>query len=233
VLNLVLCHHPPSWFLDHDAVDDAVNGRVKLQLFGHKHRQRCERVPEYMRFSAGAVNPDRTERDWRPGYNLIEVTIEGKGADRVVKVEAEVRHLQTAPEMFTALKTADQEEVWAHKMRFPARSRFGDTGTSITQSLNVAVPEKSAKDATEAKSPQGGGAEVAMNAPNTKNLVYRFSNLAVSQKREIAFKLKLITDADLNVPEPERYTKALKLASEKGLLDQLALEIERAEGENS
>jgi len=68
VLNLVMSHHPPRWFLDEDAVDGAVNDRAPLQFFGHEHRQRCIPTDGYIRFSAGAVNPERNEPEWKPGY---------------------------------------------------------------------------------------------------------------------------------------------------------------------
>ena len=40
VLNLVMAHHPPQWFVDHEEVEDAVNDKAPLQFFGHAHRQR-------------------------------------------------------------------------------------------------------------------------------------------------------------------------------------------------
>jgi len=43
VINLVMSHHPPDWFMDQDRVDDAINGRAALHFFGHKHRQRVHR----------------------------------------------------------------------------------------------------------------------------------------------------------------------------------------------
>jgi len=68
-----------------------------------------------------------------------------------------------------------------------------------------------------------------MSNPSTKNLVFRFWSLSVSQKRQVAFKLNLITDNDLDVPEPERYARALKLAAQRGQLEELAREIEQIE----
>jgi predicted MPP superfamily phosphohydrolase len=118
-INLVLCHHPPSWFLDKDQVNDDVNNRAALQLFGHKHKQRCTREQEYIRFSAGAVNPDRYEPDWCPGYNIIDLKVDGAGAGRGLQIRTNVRHLQRVPEMFTALQTAGGEAVWNH--RIPCR----------------------------------------------------------------------------------------------------------------
>ncbi len=100
VINLVMCHHPPDWLLDDDPVDDAVNGRAMAQFFGHKHRARITRDPEYIRFSAGAVNPDRNEPGWEPGYNLVNLRVTESDGKRNLEIEAHVLVLQTSPEMF-------------------------------------------------------------------------------------------------------------------------------------
>lgn len=71
VVNLVMCHHPPDWLSDGDRALDDINGRAAIHLFGHKHRQRIVRDSDYVTFSAGAVNPDRQEKDWRPSADLV------------------------------------------------------------------------------------------------------------------------------------------------------------------
>jgi calcineurin-like phosphoesterase family protein len=233
VLNLVISHHPPSWFMDEDEVDDAINNRVGIQMFGHKHRQRCARTPEYIRFSAGAVNPDRYEPDWRPGYNLIDLEVNGSGAHRGVQVRAHVRHLQNAPERFTALKTNQDEDIWTHQLSLPSYAPLGApravivvTPSATTHTATTIVDAANVPFSAQPDAPIAG---VTMSNPSTKNLVFRFWSLSVSQKREIAFKLNLISENDLNVPEPERYARALKLAAQRGQLEELAKEVEQVE----
>ena len=68
-----------------------------------------------------------------------------------------------------------------------------------------------------------------MSDESTRNLVYRFWNLTVSQRRDIALNLGLINRDELKVPEPERYGRALLRAGERGLLDQVAREIAQRE----
>src|ERR1700687_5427027 len=82
VVNAVMCHHPPDWFMDHDDIEDAVRGRAAIHFFGHKQRQRIHTDAGYVRFSSGAVNPDRYEIGWEPGYNLIELTTSEKDGVR-------------------------------------------------------------------------------------------------------------------------------------------------------
>lgn len=64
---------------------------------------------------------------------------------------------------------------------------------------------------------------------HTRNLIFRFWKLTGSQRREIALGLGLIQEKDLVIPEPERYGRALLLAGERGLLEQLANEIAKRE----
>ncbi|KQP11897.1 hypothetical protein ASF43_23380 [Pseudorhodoferax sp. Leaf267] len=71
--------------------------------------------------------------------------------------------------------------------------------------------------------------EADVTEPSTDNLVFRFWQLSGSQMRDIALELGLITKADLKVPPHQRYHSALKLAREKGLLVELAKEIEKRE----
>lgn len=229
VVNLVLCHHPPSWFADADDTDDNINDRAKLQFFGHKHRQRCTPTPAYMRFQAGAVNPDLQEKDWKPGYNLLNIEVIGEGAARSLDVRAYVRHFQKAPEMFVALQPARGQMVWTHRMPMPylapiASAMAGDAVQDPPYRPNViAEAVHNVAELLEVK------LEAKMSGPSTRNLVYRFWQLSIGERRDIALKLGLITDAELPVPEPERYAKALKEAAARSLLFELAKEIEHIE----
>jgi predicted MPP superfamily phosphohydrolase len=225
VVNLVLCHHPPDWFMDQDDASDAFCGRATIHMFGHKHRQRLQLDRQYARFSAGAVNPDRQELGWQPGYNLVEVHITGSGRDRKLTVEAHLRQWQTNPDKFRAVLTPEDESVFCHTIRFPGEERrVLPTVASETPVLNAVsptaeqVPEK--KSALDREHETNG--EAAMGDASTRNLVFRFWNLTASDRREITLQLGLIVEAELQLPEPERYGRALIRASERGKLEELA-----------
>lgn len=218
VLNLVMSHHPPHWFIDRDEVDDAVNARAPLQFFGHEHRQRCTQTPGYVRFSAGALHPDRNDHDWKPGYNLIDLEVVGEGQQRVVRVRAHVRQLQKYPERFIALTTPQGQDVWVSDIMFPNHA---------TRVVNPAQAQPAvAAEAPAAPAPVASSAEVAMSSPSTKGLVFRFWSLADSQKRGVMLKLKLITENDLESSDEELYDRGLRLAAQRGQLEELAREVE-------
>lgn len=231
VVNLVLCHHPPLWFSDRDDTDDNMNDRAKLQFFGHEHRQRCTPTPAYMRFQAGAVNPDVYERDWKPGYNLLDISVLGEGLNRTLDVRAHVRHFQKAPEMFVALRPDRFQEVWTHSMPLPHLPPLGAPAAKVEPI--APYPTTKVAEAVHAAAaiafPAEPKREVTMQGPSMRNLIYRFWDLSIAERRDIMLKLGLIDVADLRVPEPELYKKAFKQAAARGLLVELASEIERVE----
>ena len=225
VVNLVLCHHPPDWFLDMDDVDDAICGKSVVHLFGHKHRQRIIRDVDYLRLPAGAVNPDRREVGWLPGYNLIDLRIDGKGEDRVLKIEAHMLQWQSNPDMYRAVQTRQRQEVFRHHVAIPGRPAAASTHKADADSRDSSRESPpSREEAAEAD------VEPTMSDPTTRNLVFRFWNLTVSDRREISLKLGLIEESEIPLPEPERYGRALLRAGERGILPELAKEVAAREG---
>jgi len=229
-VNLVLCHHPPYWFSDHHDVDDKVNSRAMLQFFGHEHRQRCTRDKRYMRFAAGAVNPEAVELNWRPGYNLVDVEVSGDGQHRGVDIRAKVRHYQHMPEMFVPVMDGENQPDWTHRLPLPHSPSFQVQAPAAEAPLKHTEVATAARQAAAMMETDTPSPTKAMSTVNTRNLIFRFWNhLSISERREVALKLKLITTDDFSTPEPERYTRALREAANRGLLAELAREIEAIE----
>lgn len=226
VVNLVMCHHPPDWFMDRDEIEDAVSGRAAIQLFGHRHRQRLVRDLSYIRFSAAAVNPNRHEPGWEPGYNVIRLTTSQKNGERYLDIEAHLRVWQTNPDMFRAKMDGQNDEIFRHQLRIygEAPSQSKRVACSVEADL---TPEKGAVAAECAALP--AAVETTMSEERTRNLVLRFWDLASSERREIAMQLGLLENEEIRLPEPERYGRALARAGDRGLLDRVADEIEKRE----
>lgn len=83
VINVTLCHHPPEWLLDFDQTELYLARRAHLQLFGHKHVQRFSIIAGQFRVSAGAVHPERREKEWIPRYNFIKISPESASSARI------------------------------------------------------------------------------------------------------------------------------------------------------
>jgi hypothetical protein len=223
VINLVMCHHPPDWLIDHDEVDDAINGRAMVQFFGHKHRTRIHRDRHFIRFSAGAVNPDRNEQGWEPGYNFVNLSVANEGGRRHLDVEAHLLVWQTNPEMFRPKLDAHNEPVYRHRMTLPHIPRTNAQRVFESADMSTeGVPQMDPSEVAER--------ETTMSDRDTRNLVLRFWDLASSQRREIALELGLLENDEITrLPEPERYGRALSRAGERGLLERVAEEIEKRE----
>lgn len=224
VVNAVISHHPPDWFMDHDTVEEACRGRTKLQFFGHRHRQGNIRDPNYMRFEAGALNPDRNETEWHPAYNLIKLKVEGEGAERQLHISARFMTWQAgAPEQYICLLDNNGAEVWEHPIAIPGRARLtAAAGPAADPQADSNVQMGPATNQSE---------EVAMNDVSMRKIVTRWWRLPMDARREIALKLNLITEAEIDLPEAERYGLALARAGENHQVDALIREIEKWENQ--
>jgi len=224
-LNVVLCHHPIDWLDDGDAVEDALTARAALHLFGHKHKQRLIMDPSYVRVAAGAVNPSRGEKPYDPGYNLIELKVEGTGAERRVKVEVRQRRMQDNPERFIAIQNNHGQDVFTSTIMVP--EELGIPTPKIGH-LTVVPTAKEPREQSN-----GGGivedAEATMGEEDTRDLLYRFWNLTSSQRREIVTRLGLIKEGEIKLPEPERYGRALIRAAELQIMYKVAAEVAKLE----
>ena len=224
VVHLVLCHHPPDWLVDQDEALDALNGAVAIQMFGHKHRQRIELNMSHVRFDAGAVNPDHGEAGWSPGYNLVALSMNGEGDDRVLSVEAHLREWQSNPRRFRAVETEEGEQVFRHSIRVPAGPCYSTPDESdVEGACSRAVSQDAGVPSKELNK------EAAMANPITRNLVFRFWSLRRSEQRQILEELRLLREDEADLPHAERYGRALKRASDEGWLEQLARDVAKRE----
>ena len=225
IVNVVMCHHPPDWFIDNDEIEDAVRGRAAIQFFGHRHRQRLFRERDFMRFAAAAVNPDRNELGWEPGYNIVKLEMVEKDGHRFLEVEAHLRVWQTNPDMFRAKKESQTEEVFRHLLPV-----YGLVAAPVRTDKATSVASDTSELANSTVVTGVADLEATMSDERTRNLVLRFWNLASSERREITLYLGIVNEEEIkNFPEAERYGRALRRAGERGLIDKLAEEIARRE----
>jgi DNA repair exonuclease SbcCD nuclease subunit len=92
-VNLVMCHHPATWLIDGNHVEDRFRKHAHVVLTGHEHQTRCFSVNDGLRVCAGAVHPSRGEREWNPGYNVIRLSIEQRSQRTLItQVETRVWH---------------------------------------------------------------------------------------------------------------------------------------------
>jgi len=222
VVNLVVAHHHLSWLRQSQALEDHLNDVAPVQIFGHVHTNRIQRDVEYMRLTASAANPDRTEAHWEPGYNFLELNVGGSGNARRLNLKAHVRVWQTAPGGFQPKKCKDSD-VWDHSIKlgawFPPASETGVEGGTAVASGGIAT-----SDGIAGALPEEGN---AMN--KLRDVGLRFYRLSFSKKSEIAGRLGLLEEEDMRQPDYERFRRVFQRAHQQGKLDELSDAVRDAE----
>lgn len=211
----VLCHHPPSWLRDQDALEDQLNNRARLQLFGHKHRQRLVRINDSIRLAAGAVGPDPREPKWQPRYNFLRI--------KIVQTTKRTMHVRV------------HSRVWNEaKARFEAASAdvpFEEHDLPIPAWTAPSVPaKKSTSISPEEAVPVPGGLARRELMDARRLLTYRFLTLSYPARFEVAQSLNLLDESDRGLSETETYRLWFKRAMDRTQLDALWEAVEKKHG---
>lgn len=218
VVNLVVAHHHLSWLRQQQELADHLNDVAPIQIFGHIHTNRIEMNVDYMRLTASAAHPDRNEFSWEPGYNLIEVEVEGGPDDRKLHLRTHVRIWRAAPGGFQ-VKMYKNSDVWEHRIALEhwQQARNGGSAHAILANEPCGDGDPTAPD-------EGGS---AMNT--LRDLGLRFYRLSFSKKSEIAGRLSLLEDDDMAQPDFERFRRVFLRANDRGMLQQLSDAVRAAE----
>lgn len=218
IVNMVVTHHHPSWLRQRQRVEDHYGDVAQIQLFGHIHTNRILRDEKFIRFTASALHPDRTESNWEPGYNVLQVEVEREGGERRLHVKAHVRVWQESPTQFRA-KMNGEETFFEHWIKLEP-----------WEASHVA----DAPHTTTSEPPEAGRSDPSPNVETMsvlRELGIRFYRLTFSQKSEIAGRLGLLEDQDMSAPDFERFRRVFVRAGERKKLADLKRAIEEAEGQ--
>lgn len=215
--NLVLCHHPLNWLRNGEELSDHLNDVARIQLFGHRHTNRIDLNRDYIRVAACAAHPDRTENDYEPGYNLLDIEVLGSGFDRHLNIKTHVRIWQSRPGQFRP-KMDGTRDTFEHKIRLDEWTKSTCEPGSIVHTPATAIP--AADPLSQIVQPTGSDPMDTL-----RNISIRFFKLNLSQKSAIANKLGLLEDEDMNQPDFERFRRVLLRAQDRGLTTTLDDEI--------
>lgn len=224
VLHMTLCHHPPDWLRDHDAVEDHLKSKVHIQLFGHKHSQRIDEINGKVRLVAGAMHPERNEGSWLPTYNFLEIS--RRDSDRI-GLRVYQRQWNQSETNFVAWHDPNtgkdyREFFWSG---FPAPTK--------TEPHSV-MPHEAEGAAVGASSPSSVVANTmtakddAMSPPNyERRLTYRFLTLPFRHQITVAKNLDVLTDDDRVLSDEALFRVLFKRSAEQDLLGKLWTETEK------
>jgi hypothetical protein len=203
-----------------DVLRDFLNDVARVHLFGHEHTNRIEMGRDWVRVAASAAHPDRTEPGWEPGYNLVELKVEGTGGDRRLEVGAHIRVWQQRPGEFRP-KTDRGANVFRQSIRLDAW-----TAPVPTEGPTVLSEPPSAVAAQQPSPIHGPARSDTMDT--LRDISIRFFKLTLSQKSAIAGKLNLLEEEDANQPDFERFRRVFLRARDRGLVNDLDREVKQA-----
>ena len=216
-IHVSLCHHPPRWLLDRSDVEAFLNSRTTLQLFGHEHDRKIQRVDDSVQVFAGALHPRRDEERWEPSYNLIEIgLLDHNYSTRVL--------IRIWPRGWDAEST-----------EFRSATAGGDNTVEFQLPIRETLPTEHCE--IEASEPTAGGdqpppartvtVQEAERMP--RDIVYLFFLLPLTERLRIALELGLYRDEDTKVDTAEMGRRVFLRAREQGKLGLLAERITQNE----
>ncbi len=221
---LVLCHHPLQWLRDEDEVNEALNARARIQLYGHKHKQHAYIVDQrVLRIAAGAVQPDRREPNWQPRYNYLKVWVDGSPTDRRLAIDLYPRVWNKELRRFGADYAIDGSDK--KSARFPLPDWEGPH-----------QPVVFAHEGTQPETaPERDGGEETVAPPQReeervdpdRRLTYRFLSLPYQRRLAVAEQVGLVKDGDQYLTDMNRYRAFFGRAREGGRLADLWMAVEQ------
>lgn len=221
---LTLCHHPPDWLRDQDAVAIQLESKVRIQLFGHKHAPRVQEINKRLRVTAGATHPERNGRDWEPMYNVIEIS---RLDDKCLGARLFQRRWHKTDLRFAA----DQDSITGKPYRdyvWPDCPRAASKEPCAVQAPKIAPAELEISNVIAAKSSATTKDSDAMPPPNhERRLTYRFLTLPFRHQIAVAHSLNVLTDEDRALSDEALFRELFKRAAANHLLGKLWDETEK------
>ena len=223
-IHVSLCHHPPRWLLDRNDVEAFLNSRTTLQLFGHEHNRRIQRVNDSsVQVFAGALHPQRDEERWEPSYNVIEIGLLDHNCSTRVLIHIWPRRWDAESTEFRSA-TADGDNTVEFQL-------------PISEMLPIEQYDHRLEPSIEASDPTAEGNQLPPVRTATlqetermpRDIVYLFFLLPLTERLRIALELGLYRDEDTKVDAAEMGRRVFLRAREQDKLDLLAERITQNE----
>jgi hypothetical protein len=189
VAELLLCHHPPDWLLNADELEDYLNTRFQVQLFGHKHRLRAQRIDNTVKIGSGALHPDRGELGWEPRYNVLQLWVDEGGVVPALHVKVWRRRWDPAATEFVADAAPWEQNV-------PLRPWTPATNDGGSQSP---APLPASADHRDTEAAEG-------TMTTIRELAYDFYDLSFESRTRVLLELGQLREEERHLPESERDT---------------------------
>ncbi len=223
VTHAIMCHHPYNWLRNRSAFKGRLEKVTHLQLFGHEHTRRVEESRRFTTIRAGAIQPERDDPRWDPGYNWVELSVETKpNKERSLNVGIWVRKWEG--HRFIAVPDPDDNEKWSVPHQLSPWTNPGE--------VPVANEGTVADESALAMSDEGGNAAGTPDEPlRSTTVVRKLLELSEHDQRRIIGELRLDQDGDQGLMRWQFVLAAVSRAKAKGLLEALNAEVNKLNAE--
>lgn len=86
-IHILMLHHPMSEIIDGKKIGEDIDGRFKLQFYGHVHKQSSS-SDGVIKIYSGALQPEEDDNDeYFPVYNVIEMDVVEENGKPYLKVD--------------------------------------------------------------------------------------------------------------------------------------------------
>ena len=212
-INLVMCHHPPSWLLDCNNVEDRFHRHAHIVLTGHEHQSRCFQSGPGLRVCAGAVHPTRGESEWNPGYNIVRVAIETEPS-RTLVTRVETRTWHKTEFEFVAAPHGNQTNEIVHRQPLPKLVRANPAGAA-----NVILPAQTETQSENVKE-EAPNEDAAFDAA-MRRLILHFFQLGPLDRLKSAMEAGVWDDEDDSFEGQSKWARVFHRAQQTNRLVEL------------
>lgn len=227
LINLTLCHHPTNWLFDESVAIRHFNSRAQVQLFGHEHSQRARREENSVIVNAGALHPDRGEKDWEPRYNIIGLQVVSERGSSHLRVLVHERAWKPDDTDFGADPGAngDPREYLLPLPEGPSLSNGTSTisNSHFSTTSPLVVPQPNHIQSSDPKPIDQGTQEAKLQHLDEREIAFDFFRMSYPSRHRVLSRLSLLTAEDERKSEEEQFwavvARAISLARVEDLLD--------------
>lgn len=214
VCHMVMAHHPFEWLKNSRNFQDRCEKVAQIQLFGHEHTRRVEENKYFLRIRAGAMHPDRYEPDWKPGYNWIDVNVEGKVEKRMLAVKVWVRQFET--NNFLTIPDPKGRPIWENSYCLPNWAAPAAAAFETTK-VDLNVPAMESQTMITSTPPP----------PTIRSVTIKLFKLKEHEQRRVITLLSLDRPSDREIKDYELVVAAVKRSDALGSLHEMEQLIDR------
>lgn len=214
VCHMVLAHHPFEWLKNGRDFQNRCEKVAQIQLFGHEHTRRVDEGKHFLRIRAGAMHPDRDEPDWKPGYNWIDVSVDGTGDKRKLVVKVWVRQFET--NNFLAVPDPKGRPIWENCYDLPEWTAPEVIAAEAAKTEVSPLVLESPTMTTSAPPP-----------PTIRSVTIKLFKLKEHEQRRVITLLNLDREGDREMKDYELVVAAVKRGDAEGILSEMDRLIDR------